>query len=691
MKAKIVSIILLSVLLALLLVLSACDVMDLSIFNDTKEEDTTPFAFGSMNVIIIDPNTTTEDEITSVPKTEEKPKVTQDINTTAKQSEPLTSPVTAPQTEPVLTTTQLPVTTAPTQSCFHENTAWTQQEATCTQDAQRSLYCLTCGDVLQTQTVTATGHSFGDWSVMIEATEQTEGLEKRFCSDCNAFEERKIAKTDHIHTPETMPRVPATCTQDGHTEWVRCSTCHAVLVGHNPLISTGHLEGDDTRTVAEPTCQKEGLLYYLCQKCDEPLREKILPKLSHTANEGTITIPFTCTQDGWCVYNCIDCNDFMYEGPISAPGHIRRYDSEVESTCSKAGYRIFKCATCHEVLETLPQPLTPHENTIKLISLPTESSDGGIIVRCFNCLHTSDSTTVIKYRDYTNGFKYTVNEDSQSCTITGITQVSELLYIPPQIDGYTVTAIGDWAFADIFELNFVIFPDTMKSIGEYAFYNAGLMDIFIPNGVEYIGKMAFADTGLTYVTLPDSVNQTGDGLFAYCRILREIKLSNSMDRIGKWMFEDCIYLENVVLPSSIKVIAKEAFRNCQSIDSIDLPEGITVIENGAFMYCSGLVSITVPENITNISEETFMHCVSLSNVTLSNSLVSIGDRAFYHCLSLENITLPKTLKSIGLAAFQFDGGEMLTITFTGNPALWDLVSKDYEWRPENELYQVIFE
>ena len=53
-------------------------------------------------------------------------------------------------------------------------------------------HCSTCGATLTEQiAVPATGHSFGDWITIKEATETEEGLKERYC-DCGEKETQDI-------------------------------------------------------------------------------------------------------------------------------------------------------------------------------------------------------------------------------------------------------------------------------------------------------------------------------------------------------------------------------------------------------------------------------------------------------------------------------------------------------------------
>lgn len=87
-----------------------------------------------------------------------------------------------------------------------------------------------------------------------------------------------------------------------------------------------------------------------------------------------------------------------------------------------------------------------------------------------NAVKATDNTVEEKVSD--TGFKYTLEVYSESyrLTITGTTNTSaKTLDIPNKIDGYDVTIIGENAFKGMTNLQKVVFPDTIKSVNDYAF------------------------------------------------------------------------------------------------------------------------------------------------------------------------------------------------------------------------------
>ena len=93
---------------------------------------------------------------------------------------------------------------------------------------------------------------------------------------------------------------------------------------------------------------------------------------------------------------------------------------------------------------------------------------------------------------------------------------------------YSVTSIGNYAFADCSSLTSITIPSSVTSIGFEAFLGcSGLTSITIPNSVTSIRHFAFwGCSGLTSVTIPNSVTSIGDGAFYNCSSLTSVHITD---------------------------------------------------------------------------------------------------------------------------------------------------------------------
>ena len=204
---------------------------------------------------------------------------------------------------------------------------------------------------------------------------------------------------------------------------------------------------------------------------------------------------------------------------------------------------------------------------------------------------------------------------------------------------YSVTSIGERAFAICRGLISVTIPNSVTSIGKSAFLScSGLTSVTIPNSVTSIGSGAFSGCrGLTSVTIPNSVTILGDYAFMDCNSLTSITIPNSVTSIGHSVFSKCVGLTSVTIPNSVTSIGSSAFSGCSGLTSVTIPNSVTIIGSWAFQNCSGLTSVAIPNSVTSIGGYAFSGCSRLTSVTIPNSVTYIGDNIFVGCSGLTSI------------------------------------------------------
>ena len=94
-------------------------------------------------------------------------------------------------------------------------------------------------------------------------------------------------------------------------------------------------------------------------------------------------------------------------------------------------------------------------------------------------------------------------------------------------------------------------PETVQTIGEYAFYESGLSDVEIPGSVSSIEEYAFSRTKLKSVKIPGNVKVIGECAFQSNDELCYVEMLEGVETIGYAAFATCPKLEKVVAPNSI--------------------------------------------------------------------------------------------------------------------------------------------
>lgn len=274
------------------------------------------------------------------------------------------------------------------------------------------------------------------------------------------------------------------------------------------------------------------------------------------------------------------------------------------------------------------------------------------------------------------------------CTATIITE------IPSVRNGVAITEIGENAFAGFTGITDLVIPDSVKVIGDNAFYGCTAKTLTLPKNLTSLGNGAFAGCNvIESVTLPDTITEIPDNAFRKCDHIREVRFGSNVTSVGEYAFYDCTSLEKLTLPSTLTTIGDMAFGEMLSLSSIDaskcdaftekdgvltskdgkdvylsvsslegdcyVPDGTVTIKPGAYSAAAGIENLFLPNTLEEIGTGAFScqftgdlgYCSKLKNVTFSNTLKTIGGSAFAFT-SIESLKLPTSLETIGAYAFE---------------------------------------
>jgi len=227
----------------------------------------------------------------------------------------------------------------------------------------------------------------------------------------------------------------------------------------------------------------------------------------------------------------------------------------------------------------------------------------------------------------------------------------------------SVTSIGKWAFSNN-QLTSVTISNSITSIEEETFQNNQLTNITIPDSVTNIGSQAFDDNQITSITIGSSVT-----IHYYLALPNDFYDSYYAQRrkAGTYTYYGQVKEK---MTTHYDKERNETFTWLGHTWTLETEDGFTVFENyqggnTITEYNGEEKQIVIPEvlirYVTKIEEKAFF-AKELTGVTLPGFVEYIGDYAFADN-QLTSITIPNSVTEIGIMAF---AGNKLTSITIGN-------------------------
>ena len=284
-----------------------------------------------------------------------------------------------------------------------------------------------------------------------------------------------------------------------------------------------------------------------------------------------------------------------------------------------------------------------------------------------------------------------------------------------------ITHIGAYAFSILVGAESVSLPNSLKSIGDDAFFGIGVSSLVIPDNVTEIGYYAFnACNNLETITLPAGLREIGP-CFIESPNLQTITFKGTMDQwiacgggestfpaqtqvvcasgtlsrngkcgdnltwtldnsgtltiFGNGEMDDYYYddtptvpwakyrsmIRSVVISSGVTYIGAWAFEDT-NITSLTIPSSVKTIGDGSFFLNRYLANLTLNSGLETICPYAFSYC-RIDSVTIPDGVTTIGEEAFVHCWAWP----PKADTYIGLSTVSIPG----SVTSIGKNAFDD--------------------
>ena len=190
----------------------------------------------------------------------------------------------------------------------------------------------------------------------------------------------------------------------------------------------------------------------------------------------------------------------------------------------------------------------------------------------------------------------------ESLKITGVLNDVDFLFIyrmMPNLKNLdiaevNITALPIQAFYKSTNVENLILPNTLITIGEEMFYQSKLKTVVIPANATTIGNSAFEQcASLISIDIPANVETIGTAVFLGCSSLATVTFENGsqLKTIGggsysSGAFSDCTALTSIEIPASVETIEAAAFKGCSSLATVTFEKGsqLKTIGGGGSSY-----------------------------------------------------------------------------------------------------------
>ena len=85
--------------------------------------------------------------------------------------------------------------------------------------------------------------------------------------------------------------------------------------------------------------------------------------------------------------------------------------------------------------------------------------------------------------------------------------------------------------------------------------------LILPNSIKSIGAYAFHDTSIHTLHMQEGLESIGPGAFHSCHWLNAVTIPGTVKKLSENAFADCSELESVQVPEHLKDQVEKAFRD----------------------------------------------------------------------------------------------------------------------------------
>lgn len=192
----------------------------------------------------------------------------------------------------------------------------------------------------------------------------------------------------------------------------------------------------------------------------------------------------------------------------------------------------------------------------------------------------------------------------------------------------TVVGIYNNVFEGCTSLSNVKLNEGCTTLGHHVFKNCPLAEVTFPNSLTSIGEYAFENTKLNTVDLSNTqITSLPNGSFYDCEQLSDVKLPKTLTDIGNNAFF-CSVIASITFPPSLQKIGDWAFQGAKFANVV-IPTNCNTIEQGAFSDNANLTTVFINGVKCYLAVNAFANCGNLKDVYITSNDEPVAERYGY--------------------------------------------------------------